>query len=831
MIKTTSVLSSVPPALFVALLCLSSCARREPMQMWDIAAPVSTPGWVVFKPDARIPAAEVFTRYRAAFHLTPDSSMRRLSTEIDELGVQHDRYQQYFRNTKVEGAEFTVHAKDGIALKANGQLATDFAPAQTTARISEQQARAIAKGVAPSPKYYDEATFAQDLLRPLASLPDYQPVGELLFRRRSDANQAYDLAWMFKLYTVDLQSSRQVYVDAATGAVIVAFPLLHNCATGSGNTTFRNNQRFNTRNSNGAFNLVDDCNGTLLTGRHKNPDKTFSVLSDADNDWNDGSRSDVTSFWALGVAYDYFRLVHNRMSFDGKNGPMVISNDFEEANARGGNGFISIGLAGTGDLDDYNPIDVVGHEFTHSVVEKSAGLENAPDSESGALGESFSDMFGIATRRWEERLLKPASPSWIIGQQRGCPICRDFKDPNTTQNPAYYKGLMWNTSDPHINTGVQNLWFYLLTDGGTGTNEKIEKYSVKGIGLAKSERIIYRSLTRYLTKQSTFADARQASLDSAADLFGAGSPEVGETLKAWCAVGLCGYSVPKGPDRYDRPSGNLNPASPDNNNGLQAATNLPSSLVGKKGSRASLTVSGMNIYPFDDVDYYRIPATLFDVPTGLGACSRLVFSLNVTTNVDAQVFSDGRLVGTFRDVAYARLPSVNPDNAIIAITPVFPGQLLDYNLTVTAQIGFDPHCVPELEPKTKVELIQDCISCQDYIINGMEEIAINPPYLSVEQNPDTKYLLYWNGRGDLTINVGVESGNQLKVELTDYAGKVLTSGTNIPALGRFAPEVRLRAGRVAEGFYLVAFSEFANGTRLKIGLPESVRPKNLRPVR
>jgi len=60
---------------------------------------------------------------------------------------------------------------------------------------------------------------------------------------------------------------------------------------------------------------------------------------------------------------------------------------------------------------------------------------------------------------------------------------------------------------------------------------------------------------------------------------------------------------------------------------------------------------------------------------------------------------------------------------------------------------------------------------------------------------------------------------------------VLTSGTNIPALGRFAPDVRLRAGRVAEGFYLVAFSEFANGTRLKIGLPESVRLKNLRPVR
>ena len=832
MAKATSGLTSILRTLTAAcLLCAAACAHQKTARMSDIASPAASPGWVVFKPDVRIPAKDIFRLYPKAFHLADGTDMKVLSSETDELGFQHFRYQQYFKSIKVEGAEFTVHAKDGIALKANGHLATDFAPAATAARLSESDARTIAKELVQSPRYYNEATMAEDLVRPVASVPDYEPVGELVFRRRSDANQSYDLAWTFKLYTADLRSSRQVYVNASSGAILVVLPLFHNCATGSGNTTFRSNQRFNTRNSNGAFSLVDDCNGNFLTARQKNTtNKTLSVLTDADNDWNDSSRSDVTSFWALVVSYDYFRLVHDRMSYDGWNGNMAITNDFEEKNASGGNGLISIGLGTAGDADDYNTTDIVGHEFTHSVTQKSAGLESSPDSESGALSESFSDIFGIATQRWEERLLKLPTPSWTIGAQRGCPICRDLKDPNKTQNPAYYKGSMWNTSDPHINTGVQNRWFYLLTDGATGTNEKGQKFSVQGIGLAKAEKIAYRTLTRYLGKQSTFDDARQGSIEAAVDLFGTSSVEVGETIKAWCAVGLCGYTVPTRADIYDRPGGNLNPSSPNNNDTLQGATRLPTFMVGKSGSAASLKVSGMNIYPFEDVDYYRIPAALFNVPSGLGACSRLVLSINVTANVDAQVFSDDRLVGTFRDIAYTRLPSVNRDNAVIAITPVFPGQLMEYDLTISAQIGFDQQCVPRLDPKTRLELLQDCISCRSYIINAMEELVINPAYLSVGDNPDTKYLLYWNGKGPLTIDVGVEAGNKVKLDLFSPDGKLLATGSNVPSNGSFARQFSVRTGDLPEGFYVATFSEFANDTRLRIALPESVRLKNLQRV-
>ena len=128
----------------------------------------------------------------------------------------------------------------------------------------------------------------------------------------------------------------------------------------------------------------------------------------------------VTSFWALGVAYDYFDLQLKRKSFDNKNGNMVIINNPNVPNggrnAFGGGGAITIGLAGLGPNDDFNTTDIVGHEFTHSVVERTAKLDADVSKESAALIELFSDIFGEMTEAWEEQ---PPSPDWVIGADKG----------------------------------------------------------------------------------------------------------------------------------------------------------------------------------------------------------------------------------------------------------------------------------------------------------------------------------------------------------------------------------------------------------------------------
>ena len=54
-----------------------------------------------------------------------------------------------------------------------------------------------------------------------------------------------------------------------------------------------------------------------------------------------------------------------------------------------------IGLANPGDNDDYNTLDIVGHEFTHSVIEQTANaFTQDATKESTALNESFCDIFG-----------------------------------------------------------------------------------------------------------------------------------------------------------------------------------------------------------------------------------------------------------------------------------------------------------------------------------------------------------------------------------------------------------------------------------------------------
>jgi hypothetical protein len=74
--------------------------------------------------------------------------------------------------------------------------------------------------------------------------------------------------------------------------------------------------------------------------------------------------------------------------------------------------------------------------------------------------------------------------------------------------------------------------------GGSGTNDKQDAYNVPAIGIQKAEQIAYRNLTTYLTPAATFWDARQGALQSAIDLYGAGSPEYFATRKAWYAVGV-----------------------------------------------------------------------------------------------------------------------------------------------------------------------------------------------------------------------------------------------------------------------------------------------------
>lgn len=152
------------------------------------------------------------------------------------------------------------------------------------------------------------------------------------------------------------------------------------------------------------------------------------------------------------------------------------------------------------------------------------------------------------------------TPNWTIGE--GIPTANIFtpspsaymrsmsnpNDVNPTPQPDTYNGTNWApTANPtedndwggvHTNSGVGNYWFYLLSVGGAGTNDIGTAFNVTGITIEKSEKIIYRALTTYMTPNETYLDAYTATKQAAADLYGAGANEVQQVENAWCAVGI-----------------------------------------------------------------------------------------------------------------------------------------------------------------------------------------------------------------------------------------------------------------------------------------------------
>jgi len=254
---------------------------------------------------------------------------------------------------------------------------------------------------------------------------------------------------------------------------------------------------------------------------------------DVDSNFTDANAiAGVSVHWAAEATYDYYLAKHGRNSFDNKGGRIVsyVHFDDQKSNAFWDGTRASYG-DGIGNETPWVTIDIVGHEITHGVNEHSANLF-------GAIAESFCDIFGESI----EFYLKGDGPDWLVGGEIGAH--RSFSNPNAFNHPDTYLGNFWNyIGSLHINTGVQNYWFYLLSKGGSGVNDNGDIYSVTGVGLEDAGQIAYRNLTVYLQPTSDYYAAGRYSVRSAIDLFGDNSAEHNAVLDAWFAVGI--YIEPK----------------------------------------------------------------------------------------------------------------------------------------------------------------------------------------------------------------------------------------------------------------------------------------------
>jgi hypothetical protein len=176
------------------------------------------------------------------------------------------------------------------------------------------------------------------------------------------------------------------------------------------------------------------------------------------------------------------------------------------------------------------------------------------------LNEGLSDIWGACVEHYGKTGALTGTPInavWQIAEDlsTSANAFRSMNNPLTKGNPDTYQGTNWtatgdeatcvptSTNDycgVHNNSGVLNHWFYILTAGKSGTNNAPTpaSYNVTGIGMVKSSQIIYYAERDYLTANSTYLDARNATLAVASNLYCSTSPEYVATTNAWHAVNV-----------------------------------------------------------------------------------------------------------------------------------------------------------------------------------------------------------------------------------------------------------------------------------------------------
>ncbi|MFS1514145.1 M4 family metallopeptidase [Chengkuizengella sp. SCS-71B] len=459
-----------------------------------------------------------------------DGDFEIVTSDSDELGMTHYKTQFIVDGIPVYGAELSVHTdSNGVVTSINGQVEPKLVNKKWSKTIKLSSSKAI------------EVAENQLNFTPTEDTYTTEPTADLYMYQHEDT-------WM-PVYIVELQflepyiGREFFFIDAKKGEILRSYNRIVDAAQiGTGTGLSGEVRDINTFLYNGTYYLYDVTrDGIIRTYDANDRYQTGSLVTDGNNNFNSTrQRAAVDAHHYSGVAYDYFLNEHNRNSYDNRGSDFISSVHVGDP---AGGSYINAAWVGTqwiyGDGGitssgtEYTPfsesLDVVAHEVTHAVTEYSANL--VYEFQPGALNESFSDVFGILIEANYE-----GSPDWLLGEDIYTPdidgdAMRYMYDPTLNgRQPAHMDDFVHlpNTREGdwggvHINSGIPNKAFYnIATD----------------IGLEKSGKIYYRALTSYLHSRSQFIDARNALLQSAADLYGTNSAEYNAVANGYASVGI-----------------------------------------------------------------------------------------------------------------------------------------------------------------------------------------------------------------------------------------------------------------------------------------------------
>jgi len=468
-------------------------------------------------------------------------------------GSFYVQYRQYYKGVSVEDGIYILHFRNGKIEKANGHYVN----------ITELD-------TSPKLKPYEACkSYCEYLQLPNSAHTDFS-YGIIIAEIEEFTGQ--DSVYMARLcYKIDLLDSQTDngqtgYVDARTGKVVKMVERYDGfSATGTFSTLYSDTLSANTQYYSNTFNLCDSSrNAVIHTWDLNNAFYTNYANSveftDNDNNWTENEHSAnndqmaLDIHWVLQEIYDYFDENHDGFQgFDGNNHDInaYVHTVFDN-NSKDNAAFIvfvdgyEAFFFGDGYLK-FKPlaaIDVVSHEYGHGITYNFTGLNNDYEVQK-SMNEGFSDIWGATV----ENSIAPAKDCWKIGEEVidviGDNCLRNLENPesstanlpiaDTYDNDIYNDG---GTDGAYEKSGVMSHWFYLLAEGGSGTNDNDDDYIVYGLGIEEATKVVFEGQTGHFGSVTSYPEARIAMVDASDIIYGENSMQSLQVANAWYAVGV-----------------------------------------------------------------------------------------------------------------------------------------------------------------------------------------------------------------------------------------------------------------------------------------------------
>ncbi|MDS0527986.1 M4 family metallopeptidase [Clostridium sp. SHJSY1] len=450
-------------------------------------------------------------------------------SETDSLGFTHVTMDQYIEGLPIKDKKISLHYdKNGQATNVTGDVENKISTISKLGNksISSDEAVEIAK------KEFKYTKLA------------YEPVVETIAYIKD--GQAY------KTYKVNIKfyepkiTNYDVYVEASSGTIINKEDKIRydGATTGTGLSVDGTTKPLNLYLSSGKYQFKDTTRASsgsqILTytanNREVEPGTLFTSTTKTVS--STSAKAAVSAHYYAGVVYDFYKNLFGRVSIDNRGMNLTSTVHY----GSGYNNAFWDGsqmVYGDGDGDQFTyfsgDLDVVGHEMTHGVTERTANLNYS--YQSGALNESMSDVLGVLIQTYDKYNVKNGgtwsfnASDWVVGDQIYTPsipgdALRSLANPTLYDQPDNMGDYYSTSSDNggvHTNSGIPNKAAYLVA---------------KSIGNEKTAKIYYRGLTTYMTSTTNFSKARKALVQAATDLYGSSSAEVSAINNAFTSVGI-----------------------------------------------------------------------------------------------------------------------------------------------------------------------------------------------------------------------------------------------------------------------------------------------------